>query len=115
MDSENFQPVNFLKDGVEENCQGKWHNRPPSFPAPTPSRPGLLRIAPNRLVRLMGSESKKMIYEVYGDYIEGLEEDFWQVPEYYGRDFAEPKKKIIPQMINYHAESAILISGAQIA
>ncbi|MDR3579044.1 MAG: hypothetical protein P4L44_03665 [Oryzomonas sp.] len=34
-----------------------------------------------------------MIHEVYGDYIEGLEEDFWQIFEYYGRDFAEPKKK----------------------
>ena len=26
----------------------------------------------------MGHGSKKMIYEVYGDYLEGLEEDFWQ-------------------------------------
>jgi len=34
-----------------------------------------------------------MIYEVYGDYIEGLEEDFWDILEYYGREFADPKKK----------------------
>lgn len=52
-----------------------------------------LRIDPNRLVRLMGHGSKQMIYEVYGDYIEGLEEDFWQILEYFGRDFAEPKMK----------------------
>jgi len=55
-----------------------------------------------------------MIYEVvYGDYIEGLEEDFWQILEYYGKDFAEPKKKQLatvgysqpiplpPQLINF--------------
>lgn len=53
-----------------------------------------------------------MIYEVYGDYIEGLEEDFWQILEYYGKDFAEPKKKRTPNMINYHAEPATLIFGA---
>ena len=34
-----------------------------------------------------------MIYEVYGDYIEGLEEDFWQILEYFGQDFAQPKMK----------------------
>jgi integrase len=52
-----------------------------------------LRIDPNRLVRLMGHGSKQMIYEVYGDYIEGLEEDFWQIFEYFGQDFAQPKMK----------------------
>lgn len=52
-----------------------------------------LRIDPNRLVRLMGHGSKQMIYEVYGDYIEGLEEDFWQILEYFGKDFAQPKMK----------------------
>lgn len=53
--------------------------------------------------------------EVYGDYNEGLEEDFWQILEHYGKDLAEPMKKKIPQTINYHAEPAILISGTQIA
>jgi len=52
-----------------------------------------LRIDPNRLVRLMGHGTKKMIYEVYGDYIEGLEEDYWLILEYYGKDFAQPKMK----------------------
>lgn len=50
-----------------------------------------LRIDPNRLVRLMGHGSKKMVYEVYGDYIDGLEEDFWKILEYMGQDFAQPK------------------------
>jgi integrase len=34
-----------------------------------------LRIDPNRLVSLMGHASKQMVYEVYGNYVEGLEGD----------------------------------------
>lgn len=60
-----------------------------------------LRIDPNRLVRLMGHGTKKMIYEVYGDYIEGLEEDFWLILEYYGKDFAQPKMKQSAIMMEY--------------
>jgi integrase len=60
-----------------------------------------LRIDPNRLVRLMGHGSKKMVYEVYGDYIEGLEEDFWKILDYFGRDFVEPKGKRPPHLIDY--------------
>lgn len=52
-----------------------------------------LRIDPNRLVRLMDHGSKQMVYEVYGDYIEGLEEDFWLILENFGKDFAQPKMK----------------------
>jgi integrase len=74
-----------------------------------------LRIDPNRLVRLMGHGSKKMIYEVYGDYIEGLEEDFWDILEYYGRDFAEPKKKTIPHVIDYQGHQAAIIPFAKSA
>ncbi len=32
-------------------------------------------IDPNRLVNLMGHGSKQMVYEVYGEYVEGLEQD----------------------------------------
>jgi integrase len=60
-----------------------------------------LRIDPNRLARLMGHGTKKMIYEVYGDYIEGLEEDFWLILEYYGKDFAQPKMKQSATMMEY--------------
>ena len=42
---------------------------------------------PNRLVRLMGHNSKKMIYEVYGAYVEGLEKDKEKLQEYFGPDF----------------------------
>lgn len=46
-----------------------------------------LRIDPNRLVRLMGHGSKEMIYEVYGNYVEGLETDAGMILDYFGRDF----------------------------
>lgn len=50
-----------------------------------------LRIDPNKLVRLMGHGSKQMIYEVYGDYIEGLEEDCSKILNYFGQDFISSK------------------------
>jgi integrase len=90
-----FRPANFLKDiwtkaakasGITDKV---FYSLRHSFAAWALT----LRIDQNRLVRLMGHGSKKMIYEVYGDYIEGLEDDFWEILEYYGRDFAEPKKK----------------------
>jgi hypothetical protein len=45
-----------------------------------------IRIDPSKLVRLMGHGSKRMVFDVYGDYIEGLEEDFWHIPECMGND-----------------------------
>lgn len=36
--------------------------------------------------------SKKMIYDVYGNYIEGMEDDFWDIVNYFGKDFTEAKK-----------------------
>jgi integrase len=46
-----------------------------------------LRIDPNKLVKLMGHSSKKMIYDVYGNYVDGLEEDAGKILEYFGKDF----------------------------
>lgn len=46
-----------------------------------------IRTDQNRLVNLMGHASKKMIYEVYGRYVEGLEKDRLQILGYFGRDF----------------------------
>lgn len=40
-----------------------------------------------KLVSLMGHGSKKMIYEVYGDYVEGLEEDYEKILAFFGEDF----------------------------
>lgn len=44
-------------------------------------------IDPNRLVSLMGHGSKKMVYEVYGEYVEGLEHDREKILSYFGEDF----------------------------
>jgi len=90
-----FRPANFRKDIWEKagKASGITDKIPYSLRHSFAAWALTLRIDPNRLVRLMGHGSKKMIYEVYGDYIEGLEEDFWDILEYYGRDFAEPKKK----------------------
>jgi len=49
---------------------------------------------PNRLVSLMGHGSKKMIYEVYGNYVEGLETDAGKILEHFGSDFIELKENI---------------------
>ncbi|WP_169400691.1 tyrosine-type recombinase/integrase [Desulfobacter curvatus] len=47
----------------------------------------VLDVHPNRLVKLMGHGSKKMVYEVYGQYVDGLEQDMGEIREYYGYDF----------------------------
>jgi hypothetical protein len=44
----------------------------------------------------MGHGSKKMIYEVCGDYIEGVEEDAETTYNYFGQDFITPRKKENP-------------------
>jgi integrase len=41
----------------------------------------------------MGHSSKKMIYEVYGNYVEGLEKDTGKILEYFGIEFLGLKKK----------------------
>lgn len=46
-----------------------------------------IRTDQNRLVNLMGHASKQMIYEVYGRYVEGLEQDRLKILSYFGRDF----------------------------
>ncbi|GFO61669.1 integrative genetic element Gsu21, integrase [Geomonas silvestris] len=53
----------------------------------------LVGINPLRLVKLMGHASKQMVYEVYGNYVEGLEEDEERIFDYLGRDFVIPKSK----------------------
>lgn len=51
---------------------------------------------PNRLVSLMGHGSKKMVYEEYGHYTEGLEEDREKMVAYFGPDFLNRKNKRHP-------------------
>lgn len=59
-----------------------------------------LRMDPLRLVRLMGHGSKQMVFDTYGNYVEGLEQDTLLILEYLGRDFIEPKYKIPASMLN---------------
>ncbi len=93
-----FRPANFLKDVWTKagKASGITDKVPYSLRHTFAAWALTLRVDPNRLVRLMGHGSKKMIYEVYGDYIEGVEEDFWQILAYYGQDFAQPKMKQAP-------------------
>ncbi|HEX8960497.1 MAG TPA: tyrosine-type recombinase/integrase, partial [Geobacteraceae bacterium] len=58
-------------------------------------------INPLRLVKLMGHASKHMIYEVYGNYVEGLEEDGERILEYFGRDFIFTQKSKSPVPYGY--------------
>lgn len=41
----------------------------------------------------MGHRDKKMVYEVYGNYVEGLEQDAPKILEYFGQDFILPEMK----------------------
>lgn len=53
----------------------------------------LVGIDPLRLVNLMGHGSKQMVFETYGNYLEGIEEDYHDILGYLGKDFVEYKKK----------------------
>lgn len=59
-----------------------------------------LRMDPLRLVRLMGHGSKQMVFETYGNYVDGLEQDTLLILEYFGRDFIEPKMKSPGMLMN---------------
>lgn len=94
-DGSPFDPNNF--------CQGAWETafRRAKLPYKKPytTRHSFaawsltIRIDPNRLVYLMGHNSKKMIYETYGEYVEGLEEDFGFIRDYFGDDFIFSKNR----------------------
>jgi integrase len=57
-----------------------------------------IRIDMLRLVSLMGHRDKKMVFEVYGNYVEGLEQDAMKILAYFGEDFLFPNGRM-PQMI----------------
>ena len=64
-----------------------------------------IRTDQNRLVSLMGHASKQMIFEVYGKYVEGLEQDRLAILRYFGRDFKTPGKRIAPVACESSCES----------
>ena len=108
-----------MKDGSQYDpnnfCQGAWETafRRAGLPYKIPytTRHSFaawaltLRIDPNRLVKLMGHSSKKMIYEVYGDYVEGLEDDFSRILEYFGKDFIVKKRTNSSAALTLYGES----------
>lgn len=54
-------------------------------------------VNPMKLVNLMGHSSKQMVYQVYGVYVEDLEDDVEDIVNYFGRDFLiRPGKKLTP-------------------
>lgn len=73
----------------------------------------LVGVEPLRLVKLMGHGSKKMVYEVYGDYVEDLERDFWDIVNYFGRDYMDVKKRPLPYYQLLSGESFGESQGAE--
>jgi integrase len=71
----------------------------------------LVGINPLRLVKLMGHASKQMVYEVYGNYVEGLEEDGERIFEYMGKDFVIPQKSKSPVPYGYSTGDSFLSSA----
>ena len=49
----------------------------------------------------MGRASKQMVYEVYGNYVEGLEEDGERIFKYFGKDFVITQKSKSPVPYGY--------------
>lgn len=68
-------------------------------------------INPLRLVKLMGHASKQMVYEVYGNYVEGLEEDAEAIYHYFGQDFITPRKKESPIPFRYSTGHSLGINS----
>ena len=64
-----------------------------------------LRMDPNKLVNLMGHGSKKMIYEVSGNYVEGLETDAGKILKYFGNDFIGLKENTTLSFTKNSSES----------
>ena len=73
----------------------------------------LVGIEPLRLVKLMGHGSKQMVYEVYGNYTEGLEDNFWDIVKYFGKDFIEAKKNPLSLYQKLLSESLSESQGSQ--
>jgi hypothetical protein len=48
----------------------------------------------------MGHGSKKMVFEVYGKYVQGLEQDLELIWNYFGEDFISGKKYETPESQN---------------
>lgn len=89
-----FRSANFRKDIWEKAQQssGMTDKVPYALRHTFAAWALMIGIAMNRLVKLMGHASKQMVYEVYEEYIEGLEEDREDILNYFGADFLTPKR-----------------------
>jgi integrase len=90
-----LRPANFRKDVWQKAQKGSGITDKVPYSLRHSFAAGSLAIGvhPNRLVRLMGHGSKQMVYEVYGEYIDGLEQDAEKILDYFGPDFLSPKTK----------------------
>jgi hypothetical protein len=63
------------------------------------------------LTKPLGAAYGPWIEEIdeVGDYIEGLEEDFRQILEYFGKDYAQPKSKASVTMMEYQNGQAVVV------
>lgn len=75
----------------------------------------LVGVHKNRLVDLMGHSSKKMVYEVYGGYRQGLVEERRAILDYLGEDFLleEELRTSFPEM--HQQKMALPATAPQIA
>lgn len=71
----------------------------------------LVGVDPLRLVALMGHGSKAMVYEIYGKYAVGVEEDCHEILNYLGRGFVENKKKPLSSYKKLSCESSCESQG----
>jgi integrase len=53
----------------------------------------------------MGHGSKEMVYQVYGNYVEGLETDAGKILGYFGKDFLGLKENTAFPLTKNHGES----------
>jgi len=70
----------------------------------------IIGVNPLRLVSLMGHASKQMVYEVYGNYVEGLEDDAEEMLDYFGKDFVLPRKRKSPVLFGDSTGDSLLNS-----
>ncbi|MBT0654775.1 Arm DNA-binding domain-containing protein [Geomobilimonas luticola] len=69
-------------------------------------------INPLRLFGLMGHASKQMVFEVYGNYVEGLEDDAEDIFHYFGQDFITPRKSKSPVPFRDSTGDSFKVSAA---
>ena len=58
-------------------------------------------VNPMKVVNLMGHSSKQMVYQVYGDYVEDLEDDVDDIIRYFGVYFLIKPDKKLSQLLTY--------------